>query len=640
MTPTKILFGQILISLSLALLMIWWATQWTAGQFGYADRLGLPWFEIFRLPVYYPWEFFIWWVHFEAAAPLVFLKGAAIAASGGLAGVAAAIVGSVLRARQPKEVTTYGSANWASKKDIRNSGLLSNEGVILGQWGKHYLRHDGEEHVMAFAPTRSGKGVGLVVPTLLSWTGSAIIHDLKGENWQLTAGWRAKFSRCYRFDPTDLASAKFNPLMEIRKGIHELQDTQNIVDILIDPNGSKPERNHWDKTSYDLLTAAVLHVLYAEEDKTLHGVARFLSNPECSAEEMLEAMRTTNHLGDRPHDIVAMGARQAQNMSPNEFSGVLSTAMTTLSHFRDPILSTVTSSSDFSIDDIAINADNISLYLVAPPSDDGRIRPLIRMVLNQVLRRLTEKHDAEKPHDLLLMLDEFPSLGRLDFFESALSFIGGYGIKAYLIAQSLNQIEKAYGPNNAILDNCHLRIAFATNDERTAKRISDALGATTEQRHQRNYAGHRLAPWLGHMMVSTQETQRQLLTPGELMQLPSDEAIIMVGGKKPIRAKKVRYFKDRNFVSRRCKPPVSAASSSAVCAGAGSGNRWQGTNAGIVDQERAREIGQDTIVAQEPAQQQQGRERTREIVAYDAMTSKFLSRFDGDDLPDLGGSLD
>ena len=153
------------------------------------------------------------------------------------------------------------------------------------------------------------------------------------------------------------------------------------------------------------------------------------------------------------------------------------------------------------------------------------------------------------------MLDEFPALGRLDFFESALAFMAGYGVRAYLIAQSLNQIEKAYGPNNAILDNCHVRIAFSTNDERTAKRISEALGTKTELRSQKNYTGHRLAPWLSHMMVSRQETQRALMTPGEVMQMSPADEVVMVSGTPPILAKKLRYFQDRNFTVRVTPPP-------------------------------------------------------------------------------------
>ncbi|TJV09968.1 MAG: conjugal transfer protein TraG, partial [Mesorhizobium sp.] len=119
-----------------------------------------------------------------------------------------------------------------------------------------------------FAPTRSGKGVGLVVPTLLSWTGSAIIHDIKGENWQLTSGWRSKFSYCLLFNPTDPRSARYNPLLEVRKGPDEIRDVQNIADILVDPEGALERRNHWEKTSHSLLVGAILHVLYAEEEKT------------------------------------------------------------------------------------------------------------------------------------------------------------------------------------------------------------------------------------------------------------------------------------------------------------------------------------------------------------------------------------
>jgi type IV secretion system protein VirD4 len=172
---------------------------------------------------------------------------------------------------------------------------------------------------------------------------------------------------------------------------------------------------------------------------------------------------------------------------------------------------------------------------------------------------LTEDLNAKgKRHRLLLMLDEFPALGRLDFFESALAFMAGYGLESFLIAQSLNQIEKAYGPNNSILDNCHVRVSFATNDERTAKRVSDALGTATEMRAMKNYAGHRLSPWLGHLMVSRSETARPLLTPGEVMQLPPADEIVMVSGTPPIRAKKVRYFEDHRFLERVLPPSEPA----------------------------------------------------------------------------------
>jgi len=552
MTAGKILIGQVLLVLAIVVLGTWTATEWTAWQLGFQRRLGAPWFQLQGLPVYYPWRLFEWWFVYEAYAPRVFNTGGLIAGGSGLLGAVSAILGSVWRARQSRLVTTYGSARWATPREVTQAGLTRPAGVFLGRVGQSYLRHDGPEHVMAFAPTRSGKGVGLVVPTLLTWTGSAVIHDIKGENWQLTAGWRSKSSHCLLFNPTDARSAAYNPLLEVRQGVHEVRDVQNIADILVDPEGALERRNHWEKTSHALLVGAILHVLYAEPDKTLRGVVNFLSDPARTFEQTLWAMMAT------PHSVVASAAREVLNKSDNERSGVLSTAMSFLGLYRDPTVAAVTSRCDWRIADLVEAPYPVSLYLVVPPSDISRTKPLIRLLLNQIGRRLTESLEVRgrSGRPLLLMLDEFPALGRLDFFESALAFMAGYGLRAVLIAQSLNQIEKAYGPNHSILDNCHVRVAFATNDERTARRISDALGTATELRAQRNYAGHRLAPWLGHLMVSRQESARALLTPGEVMQLPPDEEIVMVAGHPPVRAQKLRYYEDRNFTERLVPPPA------------------------------------------------------------------------------------
>ena len=566
MTPTKLLIGQILVVFAIVIAGLWAATQWAAAMLGYQPQLGLPWFTLFDTPVYRPWAIFEWWYHYDAYAPHVFDKAGTLAGASGFFGCAAAIFGSLWRARQQRHVTTYGSARWAEDREIERAGLLGDRGAFLGRYHGRYLRHDGREHVMAFAPTRSGKGVGLVVPTLLSWTGSAVIHDIKGENWQLTAGWRSRFSHTLLFNPTDARSAGYNPLLEVRRGDNEVRDVQNIADILVDPEGALERRNHWEKTSHSLLVGAILHILYAEEEKTLARVATFLSDPQRPFAATLKRMMITNHLGtpDAPqvHPVVASAAREVLNKSENERSGVLSTAMSFLGLYRDPTVAEVTSRCDWRIADLVEAAQPVSLYLVIPPSDISRTKPLVRLVLNQIGRRLTEKLDgvgtAGRKHQLLMMLDEFPALGRLDFFETSLAFMAGYGVRAFLIAQSLNQIEKAYGEHNSILDNCHVRIAFATNDERTGRRISDALGTATEQRSMRNYAGHRLAPWLAHVMVSRQETARPLLTPGEVMQLPPSDELVLISGLAPIRAKKLRYYEDRNFTARLVPPPVLA----------------------------------------------------------------------------------
>ncbi len=571
MAATKILWGQVILVLAIVLGALVAATQSTAAALGYQAALGAPWFAAFGRPVYPPYAFFWWWFVYDAYAPRIFLRGAMIAASGGLLGFIAAVALSVWRAREAKRAETYGSARWATPRNARRARLLGAAGVFLGRMGRHYLRHDGPEHVLCFAPTRSGKGVGLVVPTLLTWPHSAIVHDIKGENWTLTSGFRATFGRTLLFDPTDPRSAAFNPLLEVRRGAWEVRDVQNIADVLVDPEGSLQHRNHWEKTSHALLVGAILHVLYAGKDKTLAGVAALLSDPQRRIDDTLRAMMTTPHLGTRGvHPVIASAARELLNKSENERSGVLSTAMSYLGLYHDPVIAHVTRASDWRIADLVAGDRPVTLYLVVPPSDISRTKPLIRLVLNQIGRRLTEElaPDAGRRR-VLLLLDEFPALGRLDFFESALAFMAGYGLKAMLIAQSLNQIEKAYGPNNAILDNCHVRVSFATNDERTARRLSDALGTATELRAMKNYAGHRLAPWLGHLMVSRTETARALLTPGEVMQLPPDEAIVMVAGVRPIRARKARYFTDPRLQARVLAPAALRASTLAMGSAAG-----------------------------------------------------------------------
>jgi len=204
----------------------------------------------------------------------------------------------------------HGSAHWATRAEVLATSLIPPRGqpvrgVYVGAWldpktnRKKYLTHDGPEHVLAFAPTRSGKGVGLVIPTLLTWPHAVLVHDLKGENWALTAGWRQRElgSRCLKFDPTvnDGSSVRFNPLQEVRLGtVYEIKDVQNIATMIVDPDG-KGLMDHWARTGHALLVGAILHVLYAEPDKTLRGVASFLSHPDRTFLDTLQVMQETAH---------------------------------------------------------------------------------------------------------------------------------------------------------------------------------------------------------------------------------------------------------------------------------------------------------------------------------------------------------
>jgi len=220
----------------------------------------------------------------------------------------------------------HGSAHWATPAEVRASGLLPGKskpaaGVYVGGWREkrrqpvRYLRHDGPEHVLAFAPTRSGKGVGLVLPTLLSWRGSALVYDIKGENWALTAGWRQSKAnnRVMKFDPTSEDGVAFNPLAEIRVGMpQEVSDTQNVATMLVDPDG-KGLDDHWSKTSYALLTGAILHALYAirateSRTATLADVGALLSDPERTLQDTLEAMLDFPHRDGEPAPLGGAGS--------------------------------------------------------------------------------------------------------------------------------------------------------------------------------------------------------------------------------------------------------------------------------------------------------------------------------------------
>jgi type IV secretion system protein VirD4 len=589
----------LILGFGLLSLVSWVATQYLAFRFGYQQALGRPLVTFLGLLLYHPAKWIVWIWHYrhlqQPQVQHVFLITYLIVSIGSfLAILSAAYLAYRRSAKQEAGLeNVHGSAHWATPREVKATGLLNQkEGVYVGGWkhlktGKiHYLRHNGPEHIISFAPTRSGKGVGLVLPTLLSWPHSALIYDIKGENWALTAGWRQTQAnnRVLKFEPTatDGSSVAFDPLQEIRLGTErEVSDVQNIVTMIVDPDG-RGLNDHWAKTGHALLVGSVLHVLYAERDKTLSGVAQFLSEPSRSMEETLFYMIGTEHDpgGKRRwhdgtgnptncHPVVAACARDMLNKSENERSGVLSTAMSFLTLYRDPTVAFNTRFSQFRLQDLMNHEQPISLYLVVPPSDKDRLKPLIRLIINQVVRGLTEKMDfsggrsvAAYRHRLLLMIDEFPSLGRLDVFQESLAFIAGYGLKAYLIIQDLAQLWAAYGKDEAIFSNCHVRNAFAPNKIETAEFLSKMTGTTTVVTPNLSFSGRRLSPMLGNVSTSLREMQRSLLTPDEVMRLPSPtkdsdgnileagDMLVFVAGHPPIYGKQILYFIDPVFKVR------------------------------------------------------------------------------------------
>lgn len=566
------------------------ATQFVAWRFAYHPELGAPLFG----RIYPPSSWLTWRQHHQKSAPVVF---AALDTMGAALGIAASLgllvhLGVQSRSAQRHE-GVHGTAHWASHAEIEATGLLAHRGpsagVYVGGWrdksGRlHYLRHDGPEHVAAIAPTRSGKGVGLVVPTLLSWPHSVVVNDQKAELWNLTAGWREREAgnTVLRFDPGAASgSIGFNPLQEIRLGgIHEVGDVQNLVTILVDPEG-KGLIDHWAKTSHAFLTGALLHVLHqarmAGSIGALPQVALALSDPARPVEALYREMLENKWAGGQAHPTVAAAARDMTNRPDEERGSVLSTAMSFLSLYRDPLIAKNVSRSDFRISDLMNHEKPVSLYLVVRAEDKDRMKPLMRLVINQLVRvllrpEITYQEGRPLPphrHRLLLMLDEFPSYGKLDVFQEALAYIAGHGIKAYLIMQDIAQLWGAYGRDESIVSNCHIRLAYAPNKIETADWLSRMTGTATIVKEDITTSGGRFSAVLANVSRSYHQVSRPLATPDEIMRLtpprrdvrgivtePGD-MLVFVAGHPPILGTQSLYFRDPVFAARASIPPPS-----------------------------------------------------------------------------------
>jgi type IV secretion system protein VirD4 len=557
-------------------------TQWLARSGSYAESLGSPLFGHF----YAPWSWFAWKDAFLHGAKVKFFEGTGLVGAGlfvfGMIGFQAI----AYRSRRAKPVTKmHGSAHWATTKEIQKCGLIPQEkergaGVYVGAWEDpkkrvRYLRHNGPEHVLAFAPTRSGKGIGLIIPTLLSWEQSVVIYDLKGENWALTSGWRKQAGhKVLKFDPMDSAreSARWNPLAEVRLGtVNEVADVQNIVHMVIDPDG-KGIVEHWDKTSLMFLVGVVLYVLHTAKAKgrvgTLPDVAAAMTS-EGGIDKLYTEMKENKVVKGESHPVITGSAIDMMEKEERERGSVLSTAKTFFLLYADPVVAANVATSDFSIQDLMHHKDPVSLYIVVDPANKERLKPLVRLLVTQIVRGLTPRLAFKEgmavqgyKHRLLLLLDEFPALGKLPIFQDALAHISGYGIKAYLITQDLSQLTGAYGTNESITSNCHIKAAYAPNRLETAEMLSKMTGTATGIKRVVGTSGKRGSLVLNQVNESLQEFARPLLTPDECMRLPgahkngeglvtkAGDMLVFVTGEAPIYGRQILYFRDPVFAAR------------------------------------------------------------------------------------------
>jgi type IV secretion system protein VirD4 len=548
------------------------ATQDLAATFRYPREFGAGLADIGRVRIYPPWMVLSWYAHYARSYQRAFDEASLW---GLLAALIPLSIAIGLSRRFRRAPPAFGAGAWARTDDVRRARLIDPTGAItgrvLGRFGGRYLTYTGIEHAIIVGASRSGKGAGHVVPTLVAWPQSVFVYDRKGELWHITADHRKRFSHVFYFAPTDPNTVRWNPLFEVRKGAMEIADIQNVVGILVDPLGRKAgDLNFWDQSATDFFTAVILHVLYSEPDerKNLAQVRRLLIN----IEPTLHAMMNTHHR-HRPdlhardgvarddhgepipeiHPEVLLGARALDSMDERVKSNVLATCRASLSLWADPLVEYATNWSDFSIGDLVCSEAPVSFYINTPQAHADRLAFLVRVFTRQTINSLMESEHFDsrrrrKRHRLLLLLDEFPKLGALPFLENAMGEMAGYGITAHLICQSFNDVFSKYGDRTPLFDNMHITAAFATSEPTSIEKVTRRAGKALELRD--SYSDPRTLFSRAHRSTSQSEQQRYILSEEDVRGLADGKQFLFVNNTKPILADKIRYYEEPFFKAR------------------------------------------------------------------------------------------
>ena len=448
-----------------------------------------------------------------------------------------------------KPESIHGDAKWATMRDVKKMGLRSKSGVLLGTYNKKLLVADGYQHILLFAPTGSGKGVGFVIPNLLFWKDSVIIHDIKLENYELTSGWRRRNlkQKVVLWNPADPdgISHCYNPMDWISKKPGQMvDDVQKICNFLL------PEQEFWQNEARALLTGIMLYLVAADDKPaTLGEVVRTLRNDDV----VYNLAVVLDTMGKKIHPVSYMNIASYLQKPDKERGSVTSTANSSLELWANPLIDTTTATSDFNLHEFKITPH--TAYIGLTPDNISRLAPLMKMFYQQAAAFFTAK--MPQPHEkfgVLMMMDEFPTLGKMEQFQAGIAYFRGYRVRLFLIIQDTEQLKGIYEESgmNSFLSNSTYRITFAANNMETANLISQLLGNKTAQQVSYNKPKYLdLNPGARSLHVS--ETQRALLLPQEVIQLPRDEQIILIESQPPIKSKKIFYFKDRFFTSRLLK---------------------------------------------------------------------------------------
>ena len=445
-----------------------------------------------------------------------------------------------------KPESVHGDAHWATNAEIKKMGLRAKEGVLLGSYSSKFLVAKDYQHVLLFAPTGSGKGVGFVIPNLLFWKESVIVHDIKLENYELTSGWRKDHlkQKVFLWNPADPdgISHCYNPMDWIsNKPGKMVDDVQKICNFLL------PEQEFWQNEARALLAGVMLY-LVADENKptTLGEVVRTLRNDDV----IYNLAVILDTMGKKMHPVAYMNIASYLQKPDKERGSVTSTANSSLELWANPLIDTTTATSDFSLHELKTSPHTI--YVGLTPDNISRLKPLMGMFYQQAASFFTEK--MPQPHEkygVLMMMDEFPTLGKMEQFLNGIAYFRGYKVRLFLIIQDTEQLKGIYEESgmNSFLSNSTYRVTFAANNVETANLISQLIGNKSATQISYNKPKYfDLNP--GSRSLNLSDVQRALILPQEVIQLPRDEQILLIESQPPVRSKKIKYYDDKFFTSR------------------------------------------------------------------------------------------
>jgi type IV secretion system protein VirD4 len=461
-----------------------------------------------------------------------------------LVGLRALFQPLIMRYGGPEGDATHGSARFATDAETRP--LAGDAGLLIGRDSRsgRLLRYSGPSHLLTIAPTRTGKGVGTIIPNLLDYPGSVICIDPKGENARITARHRGNFGPVHVLDPfgvTGLPGAAFNPLDRIDPaGLDLADDCMTLADALVYDAPDEAGEAHWNEEAKALIAGIILSIVTSEAPATRNLATlrdRLTLAPQAFTAQ-LEAMQAQGGLAAR-------AANRHLGKSDREAAGVLSAAQRH-THFLDsPRMTAVLGRSDFSFADV--KAKPTSIYLVLPPDRLATYARWLRLMLAQGLTDLA-RAPASTAKPVLFLLDEFAALGRLDPVERAMGLMAGYGIQLWPILQDVHPLRALYERRaGTFLSNAGVLQIFGVNDHDSAKLVSDLLGQETVVFETMSRA---LDSEQSGISFGSQHVARPLLTPDEVRTLREDYQLLFLAGQRPLVAPKLKYYADREFAGR------------------------------------------------------------------------------------------